>query len=176
MGMDYYSEQAWSKYGDELAERSKRLEELSKPAKDLKEAKEQLEEIKNTTLNFAGLDDKEAWKFAWWDKIMEVEKLKKEEEPTKISGVTRAKGEKKMDNKWWYFTVEYSSPVRGGVHMEGRVYAKNARNAYDKVIKEMYELEDFGENNVDLFEVWSCDKDENDEVIITETRFYNEEG
>ena len=81
-----------------------------------------------------------------------------------------------MDNKWWYFTIEYSSPVRGGVHMEGRVYAKNARNAYDKVIKEMYEIEDFGENNVDLFEVWSCDKDENDEVIITETRIYNEEG
>lgn len=176
-------------FNDETMKKNKRLEELRKPAKDLKEAKAQLEEIKNTTLNFTGLDDKEVWRFVWWDKIMEVEKFKQEEEEkkfeeeeelTKISGVTKAKEvekmNKKVNDKWWYFSIEFSSPVRGGVHSEGKVYAKNVKDAYDKVIKRMDEFPDFAENNVDLFEVWYCDEDQNNDVIITETRTYNEEG
>ena len=120
--------------------------------------------------------------------MMEVEKFVQEEEEKKIeieeelreiSGVTKAKEvekmSKKVNDKWWYFSIEFSSPVRGGVHSEGKVYAKNVKDAYDKVIKRMDEFGDFGENNIDLFEVWYTEEDQNDDVIITETRTYDVE-
>ena len=79
--------------------------------------------------------------------------------------------------RWFNWSVEVKEDEGGCTDFEGRIWAKSAFEAHDKVwanIKNKYNW--VREENVDLFEVVYLTDDDDEYFIISKVKHYDEDG